>query len=101
MKSGADQSTVLLIAGMQSNKCRERISAALEAVPGVQSVDVNLYRAQATITHDPSCQRSELFRATLNAGFNASLPGESTGHATNFGSLQDGRQRATVPGRTA
>jgi copper chaperone CopZ len=97
MSSGSTRSTVLLIAGMQGHRCREKISAALEAVSGVQNVDVNLYRAQATITHDPSCQRSELFRATLNAGFNASLPGESP----NSGGLQDGRQRATVPGRTA
>jgi copper chaperone CopZ len=100
MKSGPPRSTVLLIAGMQGNRCRERISAALEAVPGVQSVDVNLYRAQATITHKPSCERSELFRATLNAGYNASLPDESVERAPGFGGLYHARQRATTPGRT-
>ncbi|MCC6678914.1 MAG: heavy-metal-associated domain-containing protein [Phycisphaerales bacterium] len=59
---------------MRGNGCRERIAAALQAVPGVRSVDVSLYRARATIVHDRRCDVSELFRATLNTGYNASLP---------------------------
>ena len=81
MKPDSVRHTVLLIAGMRGNRCRERITAALEAVPGVQRVDVNLYRAEATVAHDPACEVSELFRATLNTGYNASLPHEKNGDA--------------------
>ena len=70
------QRTVLLIAGMRGNGCRERIAAALEAVGGVRSVDVSLYRARATVVHERRCDVSELFRATLNTGHNASIPRE-------------------------
>lgn len=55
MPHGALQHTVLLIAGMRGNVCRERMAVALQAVPGVRSVDVSLYRARATIVHDPKC----------------------------------------------
>lgn len=74
MPDEALQQTVLLIAGMRGNVCRERLAAALEAVPGVWSVDVSFYRAQATIAHDRRCDVSDLFRATLNTGYNASVP---------------------------
>lgn len=70
---------MLLIAGMRGSGCRERLSAALESVAGVQRVDVNLYRARATVTHDASCKLPELFSATLIAGYSASLPDEPRG----------------------
>lgn len=71
--------TVLLIAGMRGNHCRERIVAALESAAGVKSVDVNLYRARATILHDPSYAVAELIRAVLGAGYSASLVGDTLG----------------------
>jgi|JRYE01.1.fsa_nt_gb Cu+-exporting ATPase len=74
MSNVALQHTVMLIAGMRGNTCRERIAAALQAVPGVRSVDVSLYRARATIVHDRTCDVSELVRATLKTGYNASVP---------------------------
>jgi copper chaperone CopZ len=96
------QQTVLLITGMRGNVCRERIVTALQAVPGVRSVDVSLYRARATIAHDQRCDVSELFRATLNTGYNASVaPGAEEGrgsypegHREPFDRLTHSRSRA-------
>lgn len=71
--------TVLLIAGMRGNRCREKIAAALESVAGVKDVAVNLYRAQVTIKHDPLCDSAELIQAVLEAGYGASLIGDECG----------------------
>lgn len=67
--------TVLFIAGMRGNHCREQIALALESVAGVKGVDVNLYRARATIIHDPLCESAELIRTVLGTGYGASLTG--------------------------
>ena len=37
-----ERQTVLLISGMRDNRCRERIAAALESLPGVRAVELNL-----------------------------------------------------------
>lgn len=71
--------TVLLIAGMRENCCRQKIVLALESIAGVKGVDVNLYRARATITHDPLCDSAELIRAVLEAGYGASCTGGECG----------------------
>jgi CBS domain-containing protein/copper chaperone CopZ len=65
--------TVLLIAGMRGAKCRQRVVAALEAVCGVKEVEVNLYRARATVLHAPTCETSGLIRAVVSAGYGAVL----------------------------
>jgi copper chaperone CopZ len=65
---------------MRSNACREEITTALQAVPGVRHVEVNLYRANVTIVHDPACRVSQLFRAMLSAGYNASFPRDKELH---------------------
>jgi copper chaperone CopZ len=66
--------TELLIAGMQDNQCREAIAAALELVDGVKEVDVNLYRARATIIHASPCTVADLITAVARAGFGAAPP---------------------------
>jgi copper chaperone CopZ len=98
MVTPTTRTTVLLIAGMRANRCRERIIAALEGVPGVQRVDINLYRAQATITHDRACGVAELFRATLNMGYNAALADE--GRADRAARSHGGRG-AAISGSSA
>jgi copper chaperone CopZ len=65
--------TMLLITGMRDNACRERVTAALEAVPGVREVDVNLYRARATIAHARECSINECIRAVVQAGYTAAI----------------------------
>jgi Cu+-exporting ATPase len=66
-------STVLHISGMRDNACRETVLKALEAIEGVLDVDVNLYRARATIAHRGACQRASLMRAVMRAGYEATL----------------------------
>lgn len=63
--------TLVLIAGMRDNGCREVVTQALETVPGVSDVRVNLYRACALIVHDNSCDEMEFISAIENAGFGA------------------------------
>lgn len=70
--------TVLLIAGMRGNHCREQIAVALESFAGVKEVDVNLYRARATIIHDSLCEAAELIRIVLGTGYGASLVGDKS-----------------------
>jgi copper chaperone CopZ len=63
--------TVLRIAGMHGNTCREKITAALESVAGVKDVDVNLYRAQAVVIHEPPCKAAELPKTIAACGYAA------------------------------
>src|SRR5687767_11750808 len=65
--------TRLLILGMRTNKCRESIERALQDVAGVNEVQVNLYRARATVTHLPGCNKELLVEAVQHVGFSASV----------------------------
>jgi copper chaperone CopZ len=67
--------TILLISGMQSSRCRERIVAALEAVSGVKEVELNLYRARAVIVHDLRSIPTDLVGAVERAGYRAAVHG--------------------------
>ena len=101
MMPGEATTTVLLISGMRGNSCREQIAAALAAVAGVRTVNVNLYRARATVTHDPARGVSELIAAIIDAGYDASLPEEGavTGHA-GARAARGSRNREKRPGST-
>ena len=65
--------TVLHISGMRDNACREAVLRALEAIEGVLDVDVNLYRARATVSHDGACARARLVQAIVWAGYEATV----------------------------
>ncbi len=69
--------TLLLITGMKDNACRERVAGALERVRGVREVVVNLFRASASIHHEPSCAAGNLVRAVTEAGYGATLAGRA------------------------
>lgn len=60
-----------MIAGMRDNACRQKIVESLELIAGVKEVDVNLYRARATIVHDPRCGAAELKQSIEKAGYAA------------------------------
>lgn len=60
-----------MIAGMRDHACRQKIAEALESIAGVRDVDVNLYRARATIVHEPPCVVAELMRIIEEAGYAA------------------------------
>ena len=71
--------TVLLLVGMRDHRCRERIAHALGSVAGVREVDVNLYRALATVVHGPPCGAAALLRAVRGTGYGAALVGDAAG----------------------
>lgn len=60
-----------MIAGMRDNACRQKIAESLESIAGVKDVDVNLYRARATIVHEPPCVAAELMLTIEKAGYAA------------------------------
>jgi cation transport ATPase len=66
--------TLLLIAGMRDNGCRERVAEALEKVTGVKNVHVNLYRARAEIIHDSQSHTTDFITAVTGEGYGAELP---------------------------
>jgi copper chaperone CopZ len=63
--------TVLMIAGMRDNACRQKIAEALESMPGVQDVDVSLHRSRATIVHEPPCVTAKLMLTIERSGYAA------------------------------
>ncbi|MBX9737489.1 MAG: heavy-metal-associated domain-containing protein [Phycisphaerales bacterium] len=69
--------TVCLLYGCQCNACCDRIERALRRVKGVGSVELNLYKATATVEHDESCLCDDLIAAIERIGFLAEI------HATD------------------
>lgn len=69
--------TAISITGMKDSRCREAVSEALGVLRGVQDVDVNLFRACATVVHDEKCTPAELIRAVEEQGYGASIARES------------------------
>lgn len=67
--------TVCLLYGCQCNACCDRIEQALRRVTGVQEVQVNLYKATATVEHDDSCEPCHLVEAVEHIGYLASIVG--------------------------
>ncbi|MDI1290713.1 MAG: heavy metal-associated domain-containing protein [bacterium] len=69
--------TVCLLYGCQCNACCDRIERALGRVKGVRNVEVNLYKATATVDHDELCLCEDLIAAIERIGFLAEI------HATD------------------
>lgn len=65
--------SVLRITGMRDNACRDRITEALIAVPGVRDADVSLFHATARVVHALSCTPQSLMSAVASAGYRAFL----------------------------
>lgn len=68
-----DVRTVCLLYGCQCNACCDRIERALRRVKGVGSVEVNLYKATATVEHDELCLCEDLIAAIERIGFLAEI----------------------------
>jgi Cu+-exporting ATPase len=64
----------LPIVGMSCASCVARVERALKAVPGVQSVSVNLANEQAHIVMAPPAQLPQLLAALEKAGFEGRPP---------------------------
>jgi copper chaperone CopZ len=65
--------TVCLLYGCQCHACCDRIERALLGVKGVRSVEVNLYKATATVEHDESSPCEDLIAAIERIGFLAEI----------------------------
>jgi copper chaperone CopZ len=74
---GTTTRTVLMIAGMRDNACRQKIIDALESIDGVKIADVNLYRSSAIIVHDAHCAPAELMRTVSESGYFAEIAGNA------------------------
>ncbi len=72
--------TVLLIGGMRTIACGERIASALRTVVGVTRAEVDFWSARATVSHRLPCDSSKLARAVEKMGYDASIDGNARGH---------------------
>jgi copper chaperone CopZ len=67
------QTTTLQVTGMTCQHCVVAVTKALQAVPGVQTAQVDLNQAHATVNGTASVQ--ELLNAVARAGYGASSAG--------------------------
>jgi copper chaperone len=64
------ESTTLKIEGMTCGGCVKSVTRALEALPGVQKVEVLLEQGQAALTYDETRVGAPQFKAAIeDAGF--------------------------------
>lgn len=63
---------VLLLTGMRTNACRERIAEELRRIKGVREVSVSFIRAETTVIFVPPCRAEDLIEAVKAAGYRAS-----------------------------
>lgn len=59
--------TILKVEGMTCNHCKMRTEKALQAVPGVESVEVDLAAKEAVVTGN--AERASLVKAVKDAGY--------------------------------
>ena len=67
------ETTVIKINGMTCMGCVNSVKKVLNAIDGVQTSDVSLEEARATVVYDAArAQPAQLKRAVEDAGFDAS-----------------------------
>lgn len=59
------------VEGMMCEGCVEKVDNALKAVPGVESVDVNLKKGTATV--EGTADDDALVKAVVDAGYRAKV----------------------------
>jgi len=65
--------TTLKVTGMTCNHCVMSVTKALKSVPGVESADVSLAKAQAVVQGD--ADRQAMIAAVKEEGYEAALQG--------------------------
>lgn len=69
------QTETLKIAGMTCNGCTSKVAHALNAIPGVHEVVVNLAPGEAAVRYDEHLATSaQLKTAVKEAGYSVDLP---------------------------
>ncbi|MBX5476585.1 MAG: heavy-metal-associated domain-containing protein [Clostridia bacterium] len=58
------------VIGMSCSHCQSAVKQALEAVPGVESADVDLQAGEAKVTYDPARATKDALKAAVEeAGY--------------------------------
>lgn len=66
----AAKQVVIGVGGMSCQGCVKNVTGVLQALPGVEQVDVSLEKAQATIVYDADRVGEAQFRTAIeDAGF--------------------------------
>jgi copper chaperone len=66
------ESTVVKVTGMTCMGCVSSVKKVLNAIDGVQSAEVSLEQAQATVVYDATrAKPAQFIRAVEDAGFEA------------------------------
>jgi len=66
------QELTIAVKGMSCGGCVKSVTRVLEALPGVENVQVSLEQASATLRHDPALSTEDAIRgAVREAGFEA------------------------------
>ena len=86
-----DRISVLIVGGMNSPACITRIDHALRAVPGVESVGVNLLTRMTTVRHQMQVKPDALAKIVSALGYHATLasPGTDPRHSQSLGDTMD------------
>jgi len=89
--------SVLMLFGVIGEEAREAVVRSLDEVPGVKEVYVNMYRAEAMITHDGRCTASDLAAAVNAAGAGCGAgAGQAAFHAQAVHAFPPFAARATI-----
>ena len=67
------KTTKLEIAGMTCGGCAASAKQALQSVPGVRVVHVDLPEGRATVEHDEQVDDQRLVDAVVNSGYEAAV----------------------------
>ena len=68
------ETVTLAVGGMNCGGCVKKVTRILQGVPGVESAEVSLETASATVRFDPAItQPAALAAAVEDGGFDASL----------------------------
>src|SRR5262245_32363559 len=86
------------VTGMNCNNCARHVTEAIQGVPGVTSADVRLEEARATVRWQPGAvaQIEHVVRAVKEAGYQAALVQEKTGHTEPIASSPVAAWKFTV-----
>jgi copper chaperone CopZ len=64
------ETTTIKVTGMTCQGCVRSVTRVLQAVPGVEGVEVSLEKGEAAVRHDPSrADLPRLRKAVEDAGF--------------------------------
>lgn len=66
------ENTVVKVNGMTCQGCVRSVTRVLQALPGVEKVDVSLEKGEAALAYDPAkASLADFKRAVTEAGFEA------------------------------